>query len=61
LQRILGCVNYIADFIPNIRIICAPLHARLRKNPLVWDEDMTKAIKQIKEIVRKLPCLGIPD
>jgi len=22
---------------------------------------MTKAIKQIKDIVKKLPCLGIPD
>jgi len=32
LQRFLGCVNYIADFIPNIRIICAPLYSRLRKN-----------------------------
>ncbi|RDY05955.1 Orf V, partial [Mucuna pruriens] len=31
LQRFLGCVNYIAEFIPNIRIICAPLYKRLRK------------------------------
>ncbi|RDX65261.1 Orf V, partial [Mucuna pruriens] len=33
LQRFLGCVNYKAEFIPNIRIICAPLYKRLRKNP----------------------------
>jgi len=54
LQRFLGCVNYIADFIPNIRIICSPLYARLRKNPPVWNDDMTKAIKQIKKIVKKI-------
>nr|KYP49423.1 polyprotein [Cajanus cajan] len=28
LQRFLGCVNYVADFIPNIRVICAPLYER---------------------------------
>nr|KYP66817.1 polyprotein [Cajanus cajan] len=31
LQRFLGCVNYIADFIPKIRILCKPLYNRLRK------------------------------
>ena len=54
LQRFLGCVNYIANFILNIRIICAPLYARLRKNPPTWNDDMTKAIKQINEIVKKI-------
>nr|KYP43343.1 Enzymatic polyprotein [Cajanus cajan] len=34
LQRFLGCVNYVVDFIPNIRIICAPLYSRLPKNPM---------------------------
>jgi len=48
LQRFFECVNYIADFILNIKIICAPLYPRLRKNPPVWNDDMMKAIKQIK-------------
>ena len=61
LQRFRGCVNYIADFISNIRIICAPLYSRLRKNPPPWNENMTSTIKQIKKLVKKLPCLGIPD
>jgi len=61
LQRFLGCINYIADFIPNIRIICAPLFSRLRKNPPAWNNEMTQAIIQIKQLVKKLPCLGIPN
>ncbi|RDX95782.1 Orf V, partial [Mucuna pruriens] len=56
-----GCVNYIAEFIPNIKIICAPLYKRLRKNPLEWTNEMTKVIIEIKILVKKLPCLGIPD
>nr|KYP44611.1 Enzymatic polyprotein [Cajanus cajan] len=32
LQRFLGCINYVADFIPNIRIICAPLYSRQKKS-----------------------------
>ncbi|RDX95104.1 hypothetical protein CR513_22420, partial [Mucuna pruriens] len=61
LQRFLGCINYIADFIPNIRTECAPLYKRLRKNPPEWDEEMTKAVIRIKTLVKKLPCLGIPN
>ena len=31
LQRFLGCLNYVSDFIPKIRITCAPLFQRLQK------------------------------
>ncbi|KAL2493399.1 Enzymatic polyprotein [Abeliophyllum distichum] len=43
LQRFLGCVNYISDFIPNIRQICEPLYQRLRKTPLAWSDKHTEA------------------
>jgi hypothetical protein len=61
LQRFLGCVNYVSDFIPNLRTICIPLFKRLRKNPPPWDNTMTQSVLQLKTIVKKLPCLGIPD
>jgi hypothetical protein len=32
LQRFLGCLNYVADFIPNLKFICKPLYDRLKKN-----------------------------
>ena len=31
LQRFLGCLNYVSDFIQNIRPICKPLYQRLKK------------------------------
>ncbi len=30
LQRFLGCLNYVADFFKDIRILCQPLFNRLR-------------------------------
>nr|KYP53754.1 Enzymatic polyprotein [Cajanus cajan] len=61
LQRFLGCVNYIADFIPNIRILCKPLYNRLRKNPKPWTPELTKIVQEVKAQVKSLPCLGIPN
>ncbi|CAN4106354.1 unnamed protein product [Withania somnifera] len=61
LQRFLGCLNYVANFIPNIRIICEPLYKCLGNNPVPWSEKQTRAIRNIKKIVQKLPCLGIPN
>jgi len=60
LQRFLGCLNYMADFFPNLRQICAALYNRLRKNPKPWSAQHTQIIKQVKQHVKSLPCLGIP-
>ncbi|CAJ2671410.1 unnamed protein product [Trifolium pratense] len=43
------------------RIICLPLFKRLKKNPPPWDDTMSQSIRQIKQLVKRLPCLGIPD
>lgn len=61
LQRFLGCLNHVSYFIPNLRTICLPLFKRLRKNPSPWNDSMTKSVTQLKQIVKRLPCLGIPD
>jgi len=60
LQRFLGCLNYVADFFPNLRQICALLHNRLRKNPKPWSAQHTQIIIDVKQHVKSLPCLGIP-
>jgi len=60
LQRFLGCLNYVSDFFPNLRQICAPLYKRLRKNPKPWSAQHTQIIQQVKTKVQSLPCLGIP-
>ncbi|XP_047261734.1 uncharacterized protein LOC124895336, partial [Capsicum annuum] len=61
LQRFLGSLNYVADFIRNIRQVCEPLFQCLKKNPVPWGLEQTKAIVKIKSLVKNLPCLGIPN
>lgn len=61
LQRFLGSLNYVADFIPKVRQICKPLYDRLKKNPVPWNEEQTKAVLLIKSLVKNLPCLGISN
>ncbi|RDX86682.1 hypothetical protein CR513_31957, partial [Mucuna pruriens] len=61
LQRFLGYINYIVEFISNIRTICAPLYKRLKKNPPIWLEEMTNIVKEVKTLEKSLSCLGILD
>ena len=60
LQRFLVCLNYIADFFPNLWKDCSILFGKLQKNPLVWTDEHTKNIRYFKEKIRSLPCLDIP-
>jgi len=60
LQRFLGCLNYVSDFFPQLRQMCAPLYNRLRKNPKPWSALHTQIIQQVKQKVQSLSCLGIP-
>lgn len=60
LQRFLGSLNYVADFIPKICHTCKPLFDRLKKNPSPWTPDHTKVVVTIKRMVKTFPCLGIP-
>jgi len=57
LQRFLGCLNYVSEFTPEIRIIAKPLYNRLRKNPKQWENEHSRAVIKIKELVQNLPCL----
>jgi len=61
LQKFLGCLNYVSDFFPHLRQLCAPLYRRLRKNPVPWTDEPTKIVRQVKERVKSLPCLSIPN
>ena len=61
LQRFLGSLNYVAEFIPNLSVLCKPLHDRLKKNPPPWIEEYSNIVKRIKEQVKELPCLHLAD
>jgi len=61
LQRFLGCLNYVSYFFLKLRHLCAPLYRRLRKNPIPWTSEHTKIVQQVKDKVKSLPCLSIPN
>ncbi|CAN4118010.1 unnamed protein product [Withania somnifera] len=49
------------DFIPKVGHICKPLYDGLKKNPVSWGKEQGEAVLKIKEVVKDLPCLGIPN
>jgi len=49
LQKFLGCLNYVSDFFPYLRQLCAPLYKRLKKNLVPWSEEHTCIVRQVKE------------
>ena len=61
LQRFLGSLNYVSDFLKDISHLCAPLRQILKKNPVLWNEKHIKIIKIIKSKVMTLPCLALVD
>ena len=60
LQRFLGCLNYVGDFIPNLNNIIKRLHDRLKKTPPSWTVEHTQDVRKVKTLVKELPCLYLP-
>ena len=61
-QRLLGTVNYLAPFIPNISEITAPLRMLLKKDvPFLWSHEQSKAMEKIKSILTAKPVLKFYD
>ena len=44
LQRFLRCLNYVLDFFPHLKQLCAPLYKRLRKKLVLWINEHTKVV-----------------
>ena len=61
LQRFLGCLNYVSDFFPHLKQLCAPLYSRLRKKPKPLSPEHTAIVRQIKDRIKSLPCLHLPN
>ncbi|KAA0058436.1 Enzymatic polyprotein [Cucumis melo var. makuwa] len=61
LQRLLGCVNYIGDFIRDLRSIFLTLYDRLKKNSKPWMDEHTRAVQSIKSLAKSIPCLSLRD
>jgi len=61
-ERFLGCLNYISDFIPNLAWLRGPLQDLLKKRMnQQWQDYHTSLVKQLKQLCTNLPQLGIPE
>ena len=62
LQRLLGMVNYFAQFIPNQSTITAPLRQLLKKDvDWMWLPEHTIAVQELKQILSSKPVLKFFD
>ena len=62
LQRILGMVNYLGQFIPNLSQITTPLRSLLKKEShWTWEYEHAKAFNTIKHILTNQPILSFFD
>ncbi|XP_060073561.1 uncharacterized protein K02A2.6-like [Ylistrum balloti] len=61
-ERLLGTVNYLAKFIPNMSTITQPIRELLRKDvAFQWNKSQDDAFKQILGILSKEPVLAFYD
>lgn len=52
LQKFLGVVNYVRQFVPNMAEITAPLRELLKNNTIfAWNEGHSKAVNRLKDII----------
>ena len=62
IQRLLGMVNYVAKFVPNVSSVTAPLRELLQKNiPLRWTTEHTEAFEKIKTMLLEHAYLAFYD
>ena len=60
-RRLVGTVNYVSSFFPNIQAILQPLHKLTRKNSkFKWTDEHDKAFDKIKELMTNPPVLHMP-
>jgi len=61
-ERFLGCLNYISDFIPNLAWLRGPLQDLLKKRiNQQWQDHHTSLVRQLKQLCTNLPRLAIPE
>ena len=61
-QRLLGLINYVRKFIPNLSEFTAPLRELLVKNKQwQWGKSQNQSFKRIKELLVSNKCLAYYD
>lgn len=61
-ERLLGTVNYLAKFVPNMSVINEPIRSLLRSDVLfTWEKPQQDAFEAIKDILSREPILTFFD
>lgn len=61
-QRLLGMVNFLAPFIPNMSQLTSPLRNLIKKNASwQWEYEQDRSLKMIKETLSRDPVLKLYD
>ena len=61
LRRLLGMVNYLSQYIPNMSEITAPLRSRLKKDvQWSWHDEHRKSLERIQQVLTSNPVLANP-
>ena len=61
IQQFLGIINYIRIFIPKVSRYMSPLSKLLKKDPIPWGPEQTKAIQSLKALCKTPLPLHIPS
>ena len=62
IQRLLGMINYVAKFIPNLSNITEPLRELLQKEThWQWEKRYNQTVKQIKTLLKSRKCFAYFD
>ena len=62
LRRLLGMVNYLSQYIPNMSEITAPLRSLLRKDvQWFWHDEHQKSLERIQQVLTSNPVLQFYD
>ncbi|XP_052778759.1 uncharacterized protein K02A2.6-like [Mya arenaria] len=61
-ETLLGLVNYLSKFAPNLAEVTAPIRSLLKKDvEFLWDAPQEQAFSKVKEIITQAPVLGYYD
>jgi len=62
-QRVLGMINYVQKFAPNLADLAKPLRELVKKdNKFVWDKDVRgQCLEQVKQVLTQAPVLKFFD